>query len=163
MTLDWNTSKVKYFNDNPDDLWVKYNEGTKEEYSDVNAETKSLIFGTMSVGIGNLKYTNAPDFYARWKIMEKYDNLYLYSQFVYREDGSSEDRMKYTYLSPFVVMKHIGLSTNVGYVSKKDWITRYVKSHANNKYLEVKPNIKDLDKMYKNFVTEFENGFNASV
>ena len=34
MTLDWNTSKVKYFNDNPDDLWVKYNEGTKEEYSD---------------------------------------------------------------------------------------------------------------------------------
>lgn len=163
MTLDWSTKKIKHFNDNPDDLWVTYGKGTTEEYQDVNAETKALIFGTMAIGIGNLKYTNAPDFYARWKIMEKYDKIYLYSKFQYREDGTCEDDLEYTYLSPSVVMKHIGLSTNVGYVSKKDWISRYVKSRANDKYIDEKPNIKDLDKMYKGFVDEFENGFNASV
>ena len=37
MSLDWSTQKVKHFTDNPDDLWVKYNVGTKEEYEDVNA------------------------------------------------------------------------------------------------------------------------------
>lgn len=149
MTLDWNTSKVKYFNDNPDELWVTYRKGTTEEHEDVNAETKSLIFGTMSVGIGDLKYKNAPDFYARWKIMEHYDRLYLYSEF-------ENSELKYTYLTPSVLIKHLGLSTNVGYVSRTEWIRRYVKSHANDRYIEIKPNLKDITKMYNEFLKEFE-------
>lgn len=159
MTLDWNTTKVKYFNENPDELWVTYRKGTTEEYSDVNAETKALIFGTMAIGIGNLKFNNASDFYARWKIMEKYDNLYLYSQFVYREDGTCEDGLQYTYLTPDVVMKHLGLSTNVSYVSRTEWIKRYVKHRANDKYIEIKPNLKDVTKLYAQFITEYEESF----
>lgn len=154
MTLDWNTTKVKYFNENPDELWVTYRKGTKEEHEDLNAETKALIFGTMSIGIGDLKYKTAPDFYARWKIMENYDRLYLYSEFVYDENDNSE--LKYTYLTPDVVIKHLGLSTNVGYVSRTEWIRRYVKSHANDRYLEIKPNLKDITKMYNSFLKEFE-------
>ena len=34
MSLDWSTQKVKYFTENPDSLWVKYNEGTPEEYEE---------------------------------------------------------------------------------------------------------------------------------
>lgn len=162
MTLDWNTTKVKYFSENPDELWVTYYEGTREEYSDVNAETKTLIFATMAVGIGNIKIGNASDFYARFKIMEKYDKISLYSTFVYDENGENPER-KNTYLTPDVVVKHIGLCTNVSYVSKKDWITRYVKNSSNSRYIEDKPNIKDLTKLYDNLKEEFEGSFYANI
>jgi len=109
----------------------------------------------MSIGIGDLKYKTAPDFYARWKIMENYDRLYLYSEFVYDENDNSE--LKYTYLTPDVVIKHLGLSTNVSYISRTEWIRRYVKSHANDRYLEIKPNLKDITKMYNSFLKEFED------
>jgi hypothetical protein len=161
MTLDWNTTKVKYFSENPDKLWVTYYEGTPQQYDDVNAETKTLIFATMAIGIGNIKMNNASDFYARFKIMEKYDKISLYSRFVYDENGDSE--LEYTYLTPDVVVKHIGLSTNVSHVSKKDWITRYVKNSSNSRYIEDKPNIKDLTKLYSTLQEEFEGSFYANV
>jgi hypothetical protein len=50
MSLNWSTQKVKYFDDNPDKLYVKISEGNPDEYEDVNDETKALIFGSMSVG-----------------------------------------------------------------------------------------------------------------
>lgn len=123
MSLNWSTEKIKYFNDNPDALWVKYREGEVEEYTDVNAETKSLIFGTMAVGIGYIDYKNAPSFYARWKLMEKLDGLYLYSTWM---NGESEK----IYLTPDVLVKHFGLATNVGKVSDKEWLDRYHKNYA---------------------------------
>ena len=152
MTLNWNTEKVKYFTQNPDELWVKQHDGYSE-YDDVNAETKSLIFGTMSVGIGNLKITNAGDFYARWKILEKHYFLSLYIWF----DENNEKQT--AYLTHDVVMKHIGLQTNVSYVSKKDWISRFVKSAANDKYITDKPTIKTLTKEYESLVEEFNQSF----
>lgn len=160
MPLTWDATKIKHFEASPDELWTTYYEGTPEEYSDVNVETKAIIFGSMSIGIGNIKINNAADFYARWKILEHYEKgFYLYSKFVYREDGTCEDELQYVYLSPQHVLKHIGLSTNVGYISKKDWISNFVKRSANDKHMEIKPNIKDVTKLHNGFVTEFEGVF----
>ena len=77
MTLNWSTEKVVYFKDNPDELWVDYERDRGESYSDVNAQTKSMIFASMAVGIGNLTDVNAKEWYARWKIMEKYDGIFF--------------------------------------------------------------------------------------
>lgn len=159
MSLNWDTTKVKYFNEHKDELWTKYNEGTVEEYEDVNAETKALIFGTMAVGIGDLKISNAADFYARWKILEHYDKLYLYSRFSYDEAGNCESDLEYTYLTPNVLIKHIGLSTNVNNVSRTEWIKRYVRNRANDRHATERPNLKVVTQMYTSFLREFEESF----
>lgn len=153
MPLNWDVTKVKYFAENPDDLWTTYNKGTADEYQDVSAETKSFIFGTMMIGIGNIKMSNASDFYARWRLMEKFDGHYVYSLL---KDGEIER----VYICPEMVMKHIGLSTNVGNVSKKEWILRLTKSWANRSDI---PNmkVKDIEKKYNFYKAEFESHFTA--
>ena len=123
MTLNWSTEKVVYFKDNPDELWVDYERDRGESYSDVNAQTKSMIFASMAVGIGNLTDANAKEWYARWKIMEKYDGIYFTSSFI---DGEYVDNT----LPPEIVKKHIGLSTNVSYIKSSDWAIRLAKSYA---------------------------------
>lgn len=123
MSLDWNTQGIKFFKDNPDKLWVTWEENGRE-VSDVNVETKGLIFGSMAVGIGNITETNCSEWYARWKMYERFDDFFLYSKF----DGQNTS---YIYLSPDVLVKHINLSTNVGYESSSNWVKRFVKRRPN--------------------------------
>ena len=153
MSLDWSTQKVKYFTENPDSLWVKYNEGTPEEYEDVNAETKSLIFGTMAMGINNINYKNAPEFYARWKVFEKFDDLYLYSTY----DGKESIK---TYLTPDVLFKHLGLSTNANMETEAEWVRRIEKSFASG-YRKIEASAKDIRNCIKDAKEEFESFFST--
>lgn len=146
MPLVWNTESVKYFSENPDELWVTYNKGTSDEYSDVNPETKSLIFGTMSIGINSIKYSTAPDFYARWKILEKYVHHYLYHIY---QNGEFE----YVYLSPDILRKHMGLSTNASSRSLSEWLEAMCEQfHTEN----IDSNLSTMKKEYKSFKEEFE-------
>lgn len=147
MSLNWSTEKVKYFKDNPDELWVKYRAGEVEEYDDVNIETKSLIFGTMAVCMNEITWSKAPEFYARWKVLEKLDNFYVYSTFL---DGESVK----TYLTPNMVVKHLGLGTNASRRTKTDWIYRLVESFKK----EVNPRIftvAEISKIMKEAEEEF--------
>lgn len=121
MSLNWSTQKVKYFNDNPSKLYVKISEGSPNEYEDVNPETKGLIFGAMAVGFGIITKDNASEWYARWKMWEKYERFTLYSTF--KEDGTCES----IYLTPEVILKHIGLSMNVVDETRLNWIKRFIK------------------------------------
>ena len=123
MSLNWSTERVAYFKENPDELWVQHSPDIGELYHDVNAQTKTMIFGSMAVGIGNITDTNAKEWYARWKIMEKYDNLSFTTSFV---DGEWIDNK----LTPDIVHKHIGLSTNVSYIKNSDWAMRLAKDYA---------------------------------
>lgn len=127
MSLNWSTENVKYFKDNPDELWtktvIKYEGGGEREQEDVNVETKSLIFGSMAVGIGSITYKTAPDFYARWKFFEKYDGFYLYSVYTGTEDIK-------TYLTPDVIVKHFGLGTNVSNETENVWVKRMAKAYT---------------------------------
>ena len=43
MPLTWNVKNVKYYQDNLDELYVKVEE-FGQEYEDVNAQTKTIIF-----------------------------------------------------------------------------------------------------------------------
>ena len=137
MTLNWSTQKIKYFNDNPDKLYVKISKGNPDEHEDVNAETKGLIFGSMSVGFGTITEKNASEWYARWKMLETYDKYALCS--VLSKDGKYED----VYLTPEIVIKHIGLNTNVSLVTTADWsknfcLTRYYTDEHRPTYVQTK-------------------------
>ena len=155
MTLNWSTEKVKYFKDHPDELWITINKGKPGEQEDVNTETKSLIFGAMAVSIGSISYKSAPDYYARWKFYEKYDGFYLFSTY----DGNEDIK---TYLTPNVVVKHLGLSMNVETQTETVWVKRVAKSYAQ----DFKNGYKDqliTEAMIKKFLRgakeEFENSF----
>lgn len=150
MTLNWSVQNVKYFDENPDALWAKYNEGTPEEYEDVNAETKSLIFATMALGIGELNYKNAPDFYARWKVMEKYDNWYFVGRFI---DGKTQK----SYLTPKDVIRHLNLSTNVSHETTTKWAERIYKAFSRTSYMdeENKPTLAEIKKTIRFAQHEF--------
>jgi hypothetical protein len=128
MPLNWNATEIQYFKDNPDELWVK-SKSFGEEYDDVNAETKSLIFGSMAVGIGRITETSAPEFYGRWKVLEKIDDICVTSVY----DGT--DIIK-NYITPDIVSKHIGLSMNVIDISRTKWAANYLRNtpHVKNKY-----------------------------
>lgn len=147
MPLVWNTEKVRHFSENPDDLWVTYGKGTHEEYQDVNPETKSLIFGTMSVGINTISFKTAADFFARWKILEKYVNQYVYYNYI---DGKYD----YVYLSPSILIKHFGLTTNASTSKYTDWLERICSQFKSEK---IEVNLQTLKKEYKSFKSEFEN------
>lgn len=155
MSLNWSTENVKYFKDHPDELWTKINVGMPGEQEDLNVETKSLVFGSMALGIGVINYKNAPDFYARWKMFEKYDNFYLYSTY----DGKESIK---TYLTPNVLIKHFGLTTNVSTESEAVWSKRMAKSFAQEHargYKETLVTEKEIRAFLREAKIEFENSF----
>ena len=163
MSLNWSTQRVKYFNDNPDELWVKYCKDTPEEYEDVNAITKSLIFGSMAIGIGDITESNASDVYARWKIFEKYDDFSLGSQ--YNPETESYDKI---FVSPEVILQHIGLSTNVSFETNAAWAKRYAKPMYNDKphrptIAQVKAMIVVLKMEFNDLVSEINNKTKETV
>jgi hypothetical protein len=139
MSLNWDATKIKYFKDNPDELYIEvpysYGDGGNT-YTDLNVETKSLVFGSMSVGIGSITNKNYLDFYARWKVLEKLSrSFYLYSTFVGNEKN-------YQYLTLDVVKKHIGLATNVGFESQTKWSDRIAKGRFSD---ELKMTAKEIN------------------
>lgn len=152
MSLDWNTTKVQYFKDHPDELWVKIKTNF-DEYDDVNAETKALIFGSMAVGLGSITNANAPEWYARWKLLEEYDGLYLYRTF---GEGTDEK----VYLTPEVLLKHINLSTNVSNTTTAAWCKNFVRPSSfkseNRPTLEQAKAIITVRKMEFNKLIEME-------
>lgn len=149
MSLNWDTTKVQYFQDNPEDLYVTINKGTPDEYEDLNAETKSLVFGSMAVGIGNISISNASDWYARWKIYEKFDDFYLYG---YVKDGGVEK----VYLTPEILIKHINLTTNVSLESNALWVNRYFKAPSINSD-DAKPTKREIQSLLNQYKKEFES------
>jgi hypothetical protein len=160
MSLNWSTENVKYFKSHPDELWTKkkvsYEGGGEREYEDLNVETKALVFGSMAVGLGSITYKSAPDFYARWKLLEKYDNYYLFSVYTGTEDIK-------TYLTPQVIVKHFGLGTNVSDESESVWAKRmaknYIQEHARH-YRDDSVSENEIKAFLKQAKQEFEDSFN---
>jgi hypothetical protein len=120
MSLNFDLSSIEYFKLNPDEMWIKVNNGDGE-YEDVNTKTKSLIFGCMSVGVGQINKTTAAEWYARYKLLEKFEGHYLYS--TYKE---GEQLVKYL-LTPDVLIQHYGLSTNVSKITAANWVSNLLR------------------------------------
>ena len=151
MPLTYDTTRIKYFKENPDELTIEVKESPEYSYKDLNPETKALVFGSMVTDIGDITIKNASDYYSRWKIMEKYSNLIFLSKWT-AENGSEN-----IYLTPDVVIKHIGLATNVINTRKKEWVERMFNNFSRDQYMEYKPTQKELSKYYDEMVKEFDN------
>lgn len=127
MSLNWNVSNVDYYKDDLESIWIKVNDGWGD-YDDVIPELKSMIFATMAIGIGDLSDKNAPDFYARFKVLEKIDDFYVTSKI--GDDGLLDKQ----YITPYIVKKHVGLATNVTKTSNAEWVKNLLRNDKKIKY-----------------------------
>lgn len=155
MALNWSVTKIKYFQDNPEELYFTYSKGSPDEYEDLNPITKALVFGSMIVGIGDLNYKTAPDFYARWKFHEDVDKLYLCER--YQDNNWTKE-----YLTPEIMLRHLGLGTNVAFLNDKNWISKTLESlkrTGDDKEMNAKAIKTFLDEKK----TEFENSLLAVI
>jgi hypothetical protein len=80
--------------------------------TDLDGVTKTIVFATMNVGIGSINDENAGEFYARLTILDK-----LMGPFIIDDNNKS-------LLTPEVIIRHIGLKTNVAKESRPAWTKR---------------------------------------
>jgi len=69
------------------------------------ADTQSIIFTTMALGMGSITKENWLEFYARMNILERIHG--------------------FNPIPPQRLKEHIGLTTNVNYEPRGEWLRRY--------------------------------------
>jgi hypothetical protein len=126
MPLNWDATNIQYFKDNPDDLWITTEE-CGSECQDLNPETKSLVFGTMSIGIGNFTESTIRDIYARWMTLHDILSFPLLQKI--SEGNVWEDIL----ITKDVLKKHIGLTTNASKLADTTWCNNVSKVYNVNR------------------------------
>ncbi len=118
MPLNWNISKIKKYENNIEDAYVKTRaDGSDEEYFDVNPTLKTFIFWGGAVGFSSITKDNAAEYYARSKVYEKYNK----TSFMQRWNNNEIENH---YLTMEMVEETIGLSTNHSTISTTEWVKR---------------------------------------
>lgn len=97
---------------------------------DERAISHSLIWATMSVGIGDLTEKNLEEFYIRVKFLER-DGTFM----------NSHDK-EYPFTLE-MLRKRVGLRTNVGYESRSAWLKRQTKYALENIERKVKKEMEE--------------------
>lgn len=105
MPLTWNLTDCA---ETPETLWSDSRKAT----------TEVLIMSTMSIGIGRWTEGNAPEVYARLKVIESIYGALLLT----RTESGVEDRP----ITPADVRALIGLRTNVGEETRASFIRRHI-------------------------------------
>ena len=105
MSLTWDLTSIK-----------DYKTVCWKEDGLLNPVTETLIYGTMSIGIGHFTDKNIDEVAARFRIMEKLHGAFLYKM----EDGHRKD----WFLSDEDFIAHIGLFCNVTRESRAKWVAR---------------------------------------
>lgn len=84
----------------------------------LNPVTESLIFKTMSVGIGEITEANAAEFYARVHLVEQIDGPSMFGMPEGRPDTITVEDVR----------QHIGLQTNATYKveTRSKWLSRVI-------------------------------------
>jgi hypothetical protein len=89
-----------------------------DEDSMMRSDTQSIIFSTMSVGMGEITEKNWLEFYARLNIVERLGG--------------------YNEITPQRLREHIGLRTNVTYEKRSAWLSRWFEYEIDNIQREAK-------------------------
>jgi len=98
MALNWALTKVK------DKDWVCFNDG------EMKPKTETLIFITMTVGMGNITEKNYKEFYLRLYMYEKLFGTF-YTTTLGPNPYTEED-----------IKAHIGLSTNANKMTRQQFV-----------------------------------------
>ena len=104
MSLDYETGNIK----NHKDLWIPSTKGRVK----LNQLTETLIFATVSVGMGSITEDNWKEFYSRCVILE----IGCYKNQI--PVDTMEPVWEWEKVSPEDIYRHIGLATNATKMTK---------------------------------------------
>lgn len=115
MSLDWNLSKIE---GHQEMCWVDHPDhpGDKKKQRMWHI-TEALIWATISVDMGEITALNWKEFAARLRLVEQANGPFFWD---------SNDRKVPQYITPEQVKQHIGLKTNVFYLTRKKWAVEFV-------------------------------------
>lgn len=123
--LSFDLTNVKKFNGNFDSAWVtKFSGGT--EVTDLEPMTKGFVFWGGVVGITRITESNAADYYARSKVIEKFADINVFSEWSDETNGFEP-----VYMTPEMVYEMIGLSTNHSQWTTAKWFVIQQKNMQN--------------------------------
>jgi hypothetical protein len=128
MSLNWNIERIA---NHKEVCWIADPKPDNPDNARLNPVTETLIFATITVGLGSITEKNVSEFAARFRIAERLDGPFLYKA---GEDGNRVDWL----LSDEDFIAHIGLYTNVSNETRAAWAARYVGAKPNSKTSDFK-------------------------
>jgi len=126
MSLNWNLTKIANLDEVCYEIATKDNvhRGVMAGQAYLKAESETLIWACMAVGMGGITEANHETFYARLSIYEKLNGAFLQ---VYDEEAKKAHDQPVTLE---LVKLHIGLSTNVSNETAAKWAKRIITDNA---------------------------------
>jgi hypothetical protein len=123
--LSFNIADVKKFKDNYDAAWVTRLSGGVE-ITDLEPMTKGFVFWGGVVSISSITKSNANDYYARSKIIEKFADITVATEW-----SDETNNYEPIYITPQMVYEMIGLSTNHSQHNFSEWFARQKRNTPN--------------------------------
>jgi hypothetical protein len=148
MPLSWNIGKIEMYKDDTDKAYIEREEFGQKVY-DLVPVTKAFIFWSGATGYGSITKSNAAEYYARSKAVEKICNTSFLTG--WGEDENGDSYVKDIYIEMQNVKDHIGLATNHNTFSTKLWLDIFMR---NNK--SVAPGRKIVQAMITLYKYEYE-------
>lgn len=148
MPLSWNIGDIEMYKDDVDKAYIEREENGQKVY-DLVPMTKAFIFWSGATGYGSITKSNAAEYYARSKVVEKICNTSFMQGWGKDEDGNSY--VKDIYIEMQNVKDHIGLATNHNTFSTTQWLDIFIR---NNK--SVAPDKKVIKGMIVVYKYEYE-------
>ena len=127
--------------------------GSKKEqrHSKHTALLKGLIFSGGMIGLSEITYANAPDWFARLRLCENIYDVYLTKKF----DEDTNDYINVP-ISASAIFNHIGLNTNHSQYSQTEWLNN-IKKYQKEVDLTVREMSKNLSHYKADFVRELSH------
>ena len=117
MSLDWQVDGIENYKEV---CWIPTGEHDSdgEPLTRMNPVTEALIWGTISVGMGQITDKNVDEFAARFRVIEK-----IHGAMLYKPNPEGKGKLDW-YLSDEDFIAHIGLWCNVSYETRPAWASR---------------------------------------
>lgn len=126
MPLSWNIGEIEMYKDNIDDAYIETIEGGVKVF-DLVPVTKTFIFWCGAVCIGQIKASNAAEYYGRSKAVEEITGR------AFMEEWKKDENGEWATFDLPITMKdvkdHIGLGTNHSTRSLTEWIENFVRNN----------------------------------
>jgi hypothetical protein len=147
MPLTWSITNIAMYEDDLDKAWITYNTEFGEQ-NDLVPLLRGLIFSGGMIGLSEITYANAPDWFARLRLCENIYDVYLTKRF----DEDTSDYVNVP-ISAVAIFNHIGLNTNHSQYSQTEWLNN-IKKYQKEVDLTVREMSKNLSHYKADFVKE---------
>lgn len=126
MPLSWNIGEIEMYKDNVDAAYIERLEGGVKVF-DLVPVTKTFIFWGGAVAIGEIKESNAAEYYGRSKAIEEITGRSFMQE--WKKDENDDWNLSDLFMTMNDVKSHIGLSTNHSTRTLSEWVNNFIRNN----------------------------------